>query len=70
LTRKIDTEHRPRKDLSHSTFGDDLFFFRHRAANIRRNVCLSTPRRLHRNWSSESIGRYSRSSSRFHHSPV
>jgi hypothetical protein len=41
LTGKIDTEHRTRQDLSHSTFGDDLFFFRHRAANIRRNACLS-----------------------------
>ena len=41
LTRKIDTEHRARQHLSHSAFGDDLFFFRHRMANICRNTCLS-----------------------------
>src|SRR5215471_4803642 len=41
LTRKIDTEHGARQHLSHSTFGDDLLFLRHRVANIRWNACLS-----------------------------
>jgi hypothetical protein len=35
LARKIDTKHCARKDLSHSAFGDDLLFLRHRVANIR-----------------------------------
>src|SRR5262249_18391267 len=38
LARKIDTEHRARQDLSHSAFGDDLFFLRHRAPNIRTKL--------------------------------
>ena len=41
LTRKIDTEHGAGQDLSHCAFGYDLFFFRHRAANIRGNASLS-----------------------------
>src|SRR4029453_14270831 len=38
LTGKIDTEHRARQDVSPRAFSDDLFFFRHPAANIRGNV--------------------------------
>src|SRR5215472_9228944 len=34
LAGKINAKHRSRQNLGHGTFGNDLFFLRHRAANI------------------------------------
>jgi hypothetical protein len=48
LTREIHPEHRPRQNLRHRTFGDDLFFFRHGAANISDRANGSTSRQLNR----------------------
>jgi len=43
LPGKIDAKHRPGQNLRHGAFSDDLFFFRHRAANIpRQRTTLKT----------------------------
>src|SRR3954451_19777338 len=45
LAGKIDAEHRSRQNLRHSAFGDDLFFLRHQATNIRANATAFKERR-------------------------
>ena len=42
LARKIDTEHCSRQNLGHRTFGNDLFFLGHCAANITDSAYRST----------------------------
>src|SRR6516165_1490899 len=47
LAGKIDAEHRSGQNLCHGAFGNDLFFLRHCAANIRasaRRSRLAPPR--------------------------
>src|SRR5690348_512629 len=46
LAWKIDAKHRSRQHLGYRAFGNDLFFLRHRAANIRASARRSRRHKL------------------------
>src|SRR5713226_9294210 len=72
LARKIDAKHRARQHLSHRTFGHDLFFFGHRVNYTLERTSLNRRARnceFYRIWSSDTVGKYSPTSWRFHHAP-